>query len=76
MRVWVDFTNTAHVIVLRPLVERLEAAGHEVELTARPLSHTIELLDDWGHPHTVIGRHGGVAPARQGARRGRPRAAR
>jgi predicted glycosyltransferase len=60
VRVWVDFTNTAHVIVLRPLVERLEAAGHEVELTARPLSHTVELLEDWGRPHAVIGRHGGV----------------
>jgi uncharacterized protein len=60
MRVWVDFTNTAHVIVLRPLVERLEAQGHEVELTARPLSHTVELLEDWGRPHTVFGRYGGV----------------
>ncbi|MEA2271356.1 MAG: uncharacterized protein QOI98_64 [Solirubrobacteraceae bacterium] len=63
MRVWVDFTNTAHVLVLRPLVDRLEAAGHEVELTARPLSHTVDLLDDWGHPYTVIGRHGGAGRA-------------
>src|SRR5215217_769291 len=60
MRIWVDFTNTAHVIVLRPLVERLEAAGHDVALTARPLSHTVELLEEWGRPHTVIGRYGGV----------------
>jgi predicted glycosyltransferase len=60
MRVWVDFTNTAHVPVLRPLVELLEGDGHEVELTARPLSHTLELLDDWGHSYSVIGRHGGV----------------
>ena len=60
VRIWVDFTNTAHVIVLRPLVERLEAAGHDVELTARPLSHTVELLEDWGRPHTVLGRYGGV----------------
>ena len=60
MRIWVDLTNTAHVIVLRPLVELLEAAGHEVELTARPLSHTVDLLDDWGHPYTVLGRYGGA----------------
>jgi predicted glycosyltransferase len=60
VRIWVDFTNTAHVIVLRPLVERLEAAGHEVALTARPLSHTVELLEDWGHPHLVVGRYGGM----------------
>jgi predicted glycosyltransferase len=42
------------------LVELLERDGHEVELTARPLSHTVELLDDWGHPYTVLGRHGGA----------------
>ncbi|OLB24540.1 MAG: hypothetical protein AUH17_03905 [Actinobacteria bacterium 13_2_20CM_68_14] len=58
--IWVDLTNPAHVIVLRPLVELLEAGGHEVTLTARPLSHTTELLDDWGHPYTAIGHHGGA----------------
>ena len=60
-RVWVDLTNPAHVIVLRPLVQLLEAGGHEVTLTARPLSHTTELLDDWGHPYTAIGHHGGAS---------------
>jgi uncharacterized protein len=59
MRVWVDLTNTAHVLVLRPLVEILEGDGHEVTLTARPLSHTVELLADWSHPHVVLGRYGG-----------------
>jgi uncharacterized protein len=63
MRVFMDLTNTAHVLVLRPLVERLEAAGHNVELTARPLSHTLELLDDWGHSYTALGRHGGAGRA-------------
>src|SRR4051794_41751365 len=63
MRIWVDLTNTAHVVVLRPLVERLEAAGHEVEITARPLSQTVDLLEDWGHPFTVIGRYGGARRA-------------
>jgi uncharacterized protein len=60
VKIWVDLTNAAHVVVLRPLVELLEAGGHEVTLTARPLSHTTELLDDWGHPYTVIGHHGGA----------------
>jgi len=62
-RIWVDLTNTAHVVVLRPLVERLEAAGHEVALTARPLSQTVDLLDDWGHPYTLLGRYGGATRA-------------
>jgi uncharacterized protein len=60
VRVWVDLTNPAHVVVLRPLVEVLEAGGHQVTLTARPLSHTTELLDDWGHPYTAVGHHGGA----------------
>ena len=63
MRIWFDFTNTAHVLMLRPLVELLERDGHEVTLTARPLSHTVQLLEDWGHPHTVLGRHGGAGRA-------------
>jgi hypothetical protein len=63
LRVWVDLTNTAHVVVLRPLVELLEERGHDVEITVRPLSHTIELLDDWGHPYTAFGAHGGVRRA-------------
>jgi uncharacterized protein len=63
MRVWVDLTNTAHVLVLRPLVEAMEREGHDVTITARPLSHTVELLEEWGHPHTVLGRHGGSTRA-------------
>jgi predicted glycosyltransferase len=58
-----DLTNTAHVFVLRPLVELLEGDGHEVALTARPLSHTLELLDRWGHPYTPLGRYGGASRA-------------
>jgi uncharacterized protein len=61
MKVWVDLTNPAHVVVLRPFVALLEAQGHEVTLSARPLSHTTELLDDWGHPYTAIGQHGGAS---------------
>jgi predicted glycosyltransferase len=74
MRVWVDLTNTAHVLVLRPLVELLEEEGHDVTITARPLSHTLELLDDWGHPYVAVGRHGGarrVAKAAAAADRAR-----
>ena len=70
MRIWVDLTNTAHVLVLRPLVELLEADGHDVTVTARPLSHTVELLDDWGRPYTVVGRYGGAGRAGKAAAAG------
>jgi predicted glycosyltransferase len=61
VRVWVDLTNTAHPVILRPLVEALHARGDEVEMTARPLSHTVALLEDWGHPFTLLGAHGGAS---------------
>jgi uncharacterized protein len=63
VRIWVDLTNTAHPVVLRPLVELLEADGHEVVLTARPLSQTVDLLDGWGHAYTAFGAHGGAGRA-------------
>ncbi len=63
MRVWVDMTNVAHPVVLRPLVELLERDGHEVEITARPLSHTLDLLDAWGHAYVPVGHHGGASKA-------------
>jgi hypothetical protein len=59
MRVWCDFTASAHPLVFRPLVERLEAQGHEVEITARDYAQTLQLIESHGMSATVIGHHGG-----------------
>jgi predicted glycosyltransferase len=59
MRVWIDLTNSPHVLVMRPLIERLRADGHEVRVTARDFAQTIELCERFEIPHTVIGRHRG-----------------
>jgi hypothetical protein len=59
VKVWVDFTNSPHVLVLRPIIERLRGAGHEVEVTARDFAQTLELCDRFGIDHTPIGRHRG-----------------
>jgi predicted glycosyltransferase len=59
MRVWVDMTASAHVLVFRPLLERLRARGAEVEVTARDYSQTLELLELHGIEATVVGSHGG-----------------
>ncbi|HLW93746.1 MAG TPA: DUF354 domain-containing protein [Solirubrobacteraceae bacterium] len=61
MRVWVDLTNSPHPLVLRPVIERLRAAGHEVEITARDFAQTVELARRLGLEPTVIGRHRGAA---------------
>jgi uncharacterized protein len=59
MRVWVDLTNSPHVLVMRPLMEVMRADGHEVEVTARDFAQTLELCDRFGIEHTAIGRHRG-----------------
>jgi len=59
LRVWVDLTNSPHVLVMRPLIEIMRADGHEVEVTARDFAQTLELLDRFGIEHTAIGRHRG-----------------
>ena len=40
MKVWVDCTAAAHPLVLRPIIERLEARGDEVFVTAREYGQT------------------------------------
>src|SRR5436853_1031152 len=59
MRIWVDFTASAHPLVFRPLVERLQAQGHDVEITARDYAQTLQLIESHGMSATVIGHHGG-----------------
>src|SRR6188472_3095432 len=55
MRVWIDVTNSPHVVFFRPLVDLLEARGHEVTISARDFAQTLELLEDAGLEHTVVG---------------------
>jgi predicted glycosyltransferase len=61
MRVWVDITNSPHVLFFRPLVRLLQADGHDVTITAREYAQTLELLDLHELAHEVVGpRHGGA----------------
>src|SRR5215217_435115 len=59
MRIWVDITNSPHVLVLRPIVAALREQGHEVHITARDFAQTLGLLERFGIDHTVVGRHRG-----------------
>ncbi|MEX2212472.1 MAG: DUF354 domain-containing protein [Gaiellaceae bacterium] len=59
MRVWIDMTASAHVLVFRPLISILRARGDEVEITAREYSQTLQLLELHALDATVLGRHGG-----------------
>ena len=68
MRIWVDISAPAHVLVLRPIITRLREADHEVEVTSREYTETQQLLKLHSIDHTPIGRHGGASRARKLAR--------
>jgi len=59
MRVWIDLTNSPHVLVMRPVIDALRADGHDVRVTARDFAQTIELCERFGVEHTEVGRHRG-----------------
>jgi hypothetical protein len=63
VRVWIDFTNSPHVLVLRPVIDRLRADGHEVHVTARDFAQTLALCERFGIAHSAIGRHRGAGLA-------------
>ena len=63
MRVWIDISAPAHVLVFRPILGLLRGDGHDVEVTTRDYAQTLELLDQHGIEATVVGRHGGRSRA-------------
>jgi uncharacterized protein len=67
VRVWVDLTNSPHVLVLRPLIASMREDGHDVQVTARDFAQTLELCELHGIEHTAIGRHRGESRASKAA---------
>jgi predicted glycosyltransferase len=63
LKVWVDLTNSPHVLVLAPVIRRLQAHGHEVEVTARDFAQTLQLCDRLGIGYYAIGHHRGASLA-------------
>ncbi len=59
MKVWIDITAPAHVLVFRPLIALLRGRGDEVEITARDYAQTLQLLQLHGIDAEVLGTHGG-----------------
>jgi uncharacterized protein len=59
LKIWVDISAPAHVLVFRPLIALLRSDGHDVEVTTRDYAQTLELLGHHEIEATVVGRHGG-----------------
>ena len=65
MRVWVDITDSSHVLFFAPIVRRLEEQGHVVTLTARRFESAELTLRRLGLAAVLTGQHrGGGAGAR------------
>jgi predicted glycosyltransferase len=60
-----DMTAAAHPLVLRPIIERLRDAGHDVTVTAREYGQTLGILERLGIPYVAVGRHVGGSTARK-----------
>jgi predicted glycosyltransferase len=67
VHVWVDLTNSPHVLVLRPVITALRAQGAEVRVTARDFAQTVELAERFGLEAEVIGHHRGGRVAAKAA---------
>ena len=59
LRIWIDITNTPHVLIFRPIIKALKERGHEVFVTAREFAQTTQLLERFGIEHTLMGKHQG-----------------
>jgi len=59
VRVWIDMTASAHVLVFRPLIDIMRGRGDDVQITARDYAQTLQLLELHGLTADVVGKHGG-----------------
>jgi uncharacterized protein len=58
-KIWIDLDNSPHVPFFVPIVEALRDKGYEVVVTARDAYQVCELIEYYGLPAQVIGRHYG-----------------
>jgi predicted glycosyltransferase len=58
MKIWIDMTNSPHVLFFEPIIESL-SKKHEVISTARDYQQTLALLEKKGIPYTLLGKHHG-----------------
>jgi len=59
VKIWFDLSNSPHINLFVRMIRDLEAEGHEVVITCRPLANTIDLLDLHGLRYEVVGVHYG-----------------
>jgi uncharacterized protein len=59
MKIWIDLTNSPHINFFKPFIYNWTIEGHQIILTVRDLANTIQLVNQNGWEHTLIGGHVG-----------------
>lgn len=59
MKIWIDLTNSPHINFFEPFKKIWEKQGHELIITTRDLSNTIDLVNQKKWKHTLISGHAG-----------------
>jgi len=57
--IWVDLENSPHVPFFRPIIERLRERDYDLLVTARDAYQVRELIELYGVPAKIIGKHYG-----------------
>ena len=61
MNIWVDISNAPHVVFFKDFISEWKKLGHNVVVTARDLSGSLDLLNANGIEYTEIGCHYGAS---------------
>ncbi len=59
VKIWFDISNSPHVMMFHDMINELKEKGFDVIITSRPLANTLDLLDQKGLEHAVVGEHYG-----------------
>lgn len=59
MKIWVDLVNAPQVLFMQPIIAELRKRDHEVLITTRDFTETINLANRYCPDHVIVGAHGG-----------------
>lgn len=60
MNIWFDLSNSPHINLFASMIRDL-MKDHSVTITCRPLANTIDLLELYGFPYQIVGKHYGAS---------------
>lgn len=64
-RIWIDLSNSPHVLFFAPLIRALQQRGHSLLLSARDFAQTLPLCQQYNLDVQPLGGHGGQGKIRK-----------